>query len=197
MCRSVTAPMPSKRQDLFRRRIVHRYWLFVPSSSRRHSVLREHDPERGGKVTRNRLLLVQTGTPPTAIRQAHGDLPRWFRTLLAPWQTQLTTVRVFEDEPLPTPDNQTIAVLTKLVGDGNRSSGVERTDRRLDPAGGGYRHAAVRRLLWSSTDGPCPGGRGGVSSWRAGKRQPNHYAVAMGYRCSAAERPAKLHFLRI
>ncbi len=26
--------------------------------------------------------------------------------------TQLTTVRVFEDEPLPTPDNQTIAVLT-------------------------------------------------------------------------------------
>ncbi|STV29879.1 glutamine amidotransferase class-I [Klebsiella pneumoniae] len=63
-------------------------------------------------MTRNRLLLVQTGTPPTAIRQAHGDLPRWFRTLLAPWQTQLTTVRVFEDEPLPTPDNQTIAVLT-------------------------------------------------------------------------------------
>ncbi|HBT5594758.1 glutamine amidotransferase, partial [Klebsiella pneumoniae] len=56
-------------------------------------------------MTRNRLLLVQTGTPPTAIRQAHGDLPRWFRTLLAPWQTQLTTVRVFEDEPLPTPDN--------------------------------------------------------------------------------------------
>ncbi|MBS4583569.1 glutamine amidotransferase, partial [Klebsiella pneumoniae] len=27
--------------------------------------------------------MVQTGTPPTAIRQAHGDLPRWFRTLLA------------------------------------------------------------------------------------------------------------------
>ncbi|MEA4494266.1 glutamine amidotransferase, partial [Klebsiella pneumoniae] len=24
--------------------------------------------------------MVQTGTPPTAIRQAHGDLPRWFRT---------------------------------------------------------------------------------------------------------------------
>ncbi|HHB7860042.1 TPA: glutamine amidotransferase [Klebsiella pneumoniae] len=61
-------------------------------------------------MTRNRLLLVQTGTPPTAIRQAHGDLPRWFRTLLAPWQTQLTTVRVFEDEPLPTPDNQTITL---------------------------------------------------------------------------------------
>ncbi|MCL0547174.1 glutamine amidotransferase, partial [Klebsiella pneumoniae] len=27
--------------------------------------------------------MVQAGTPPTAIRQAHGDLPRWFRTLLA------------------------------------------------------------------------------------------------------------------
>lgn len=63
-------------------------------------------------MTRNRLLLVQTGTPPAAIREEHGDLPHWFRTLLAPWQTQLTTVRVFEDEPLPTPDNQTIAVLT-------------------------------------------------------------------------------------
>ncbi|RVS90139.1 glutamine amidotransferase, partial [Klebsiella pneumoniae] len=63
-------------------------------------------------MTRNRLLLVQTGTPPTAIRQAHGDLPRWFRTLLAPWQTQLTTVRVFEDEPLPTPKKQNISVLT-------------------------------------------------------------------------------------
>lgn len=63
-------------------------------------------------MTRNRLLLVQTGTPPTAIRQAHGDLPHWFRTLLAPWQAQLTAVRVFEDEPLPAPDNQTIAVLT-------------------------------------------------------------------------------------
>lgn len=45
------------------------------------------------------------------------------------------------------------------MGDGNRSSGVERTDRRLDPAGGGYRHAAVRRLLWSSADGPCLGAR--------------------------------------
>ncbi|HBW3531568.1 TPA: penicillin-binding protein 2 [Klebsiella pneumoniae] len=65
-----------------------------------------------GIVRNGILLLVQTGTPPTAIRQAHGDLPRWFRTLLAPWQTQLTTVRVFEDEPLPAPDRQTVAVLT-------------------------------------------------------------------------------------
>lgn len=132
-------------------------------------------------MTRNRLLLVQTGTPPTAIRQAHGDLPRWFRTLLAPWQTQLTTVRVFEDEPLPTPDNQTLAVLTgswAMVTD--RLAWSERTADWIRH--GGYRHAAVRRLLWSSADGPCPGGRGGVSSWRAGKRQPNHYAVAMGCR---------------
>ncbi len=36
-CRSVTAPMPSKRLDLFRTRIVHRYWLFVPRLSGRHS----------------------------------------------------------------------------------------------------------------------------------------------------------------
>lgn len=63
-------------------------------------------------MTRNRLLLVQTGTPPAAIREEHGDLPRWFRTLLAPWQAQLTAVRVFEDEPLPAPDRQTVAVLT-------------------------------------------------------------------------------------
>ncbi len=63
-------------------------------------------------MTRNRLLLVQTGTPPAAIREEHGDLPHWFRTLLAPWQAQLTAVRVFEDEPLPAPDRQTVAVLT-------------------------------------------------------------------------------------
>lgn len=63
-------------------------------------------------MTRKRLLLVQTGTPPAAIREEHGDLPRWFRTLLAPWQAQLTAVRVFEDEPLPAPDRQTVAVLT-------------------------------------------------------------------------------------
>lgn len=107
-------------------------------------------------MTRNRLLLVQTGTPPAAIREEHGDLPHWFRTLLAPWQAQLTAVRVFEDEPLPAPDRQTVAVLTgswAMVSD----RGMERTDRRLDPSGGGYRHAAVRRLLWSSTDGPCAG----------------------------------------
>lgn len=63
-------------------------------------------------MTRNRLLLIQTGTPPAAIREEHGDLPHWFRTLLAPWQAQLTAVRVFEDEPLPAPDRQTVAVLT-------------------------------------------------------------------------------------
>ena len=45
-------------------------------------------------------------------QEQHGDLPRWFRTLLAPWQAQLTAVRVFEDEPLPAPDRQTVAVLT-------------------------------------------------------------------------------------
>lgn len=100
-------------------------------------------------MTRNRLLLVQTGTPPTAIRQAHGDLPRWFRTLLAPWQTQLTTVRVFEDEPLPTPDNQTIAVLTgswAMVTD--RLAWSERTADWIRQAVA-IDHAAVRRLLWS------------------------------------------------
>lgn len=109
-------------------------------------------------MTRNRLLLVQTGTPPAAIREEHGDLPRWFRTLLAPWQAQLTAVRVFEDEPLPAPDRQTVAVLTGSSGDGDRPSGMERTDRRLGPSGGGYRHAAVRRLLWPSADGSCLGG---------------------------------------
>ncbi len=42
-CRSGRARTPSKRQDLFRRRIVHRNWLFVPLSSRRHSIFKEHD----------------------------------------------------------------------------------------------------------------------------------------------------------
>lgn len=91
-------------------------------------------------MTRNRLLLVQTGTPPTAIRQAHGDLPRWFRTLLAPWQTQLTTVRVFEDEPLPTPDNQTIAVLT-----GSWAMVTDRLGANGPPTGSGRRWLSTCR----------------------------------------------------
>ncbi|MDP1159899.1 glutamine amidotransferase, partial [Klebsiella variicola] len=48
-------------------------------------------------MTRKRFLLVQTGTPPAAIREEPGDLTPWYRTKLARWQAQLTAEGGFED----------------------------------------------------------------------------------------------------
>ncbi len=102
---------------------------------------------------------------------------------LAPWQTQLNTVRVFSDEqPLLTPDNQTIAVPDRLVGDGvtDRSRGSE-TDRRRG-SGRRWLSTCCSGLLWSSTDGPCPWGE---VAYHPGGRESGSQtidAVAMGYR---------------
>ncbi|MND10576.1 GMP synthase [glutamine-hydrolyzing] [compost metagenome] len=63
-------------------------------------------------LSRKTLLLVQTGTPPQEIVADHGDLPRWFADLLAPWREQISAVRVFAGEPLPAPDNDMVAVIT-------------------------------------------------------------------------------------
>lgn len=62
-------------------------------------------------LSRNTLLLVQTGTPPDEIVSDHGDLPLWFGNLLAPWR-KISVARVYAGEPLPAPDNATIAVIT-------------------------------------------------------------------------------------
>lgn len=63
-------------------------------------------------ISRNTLLLVQTGTPPDEIVSDHGDLPLWFGHLLAPWRNKISVARVYAGEPLPAPDKQTVAVIT-------------------------------------------------------------------------------------
>ncbi|QGN38059.1 glutamine amidotransferase [Klebsiella oxytoca] len=63
-------------------------------------------------LSRNTLLIVQTGTPPDEIASDHGDLPVWFGDLLAPWRKKISVARVFAGEPLPAPDNDTVAVIT-------------------------------------------------------------------------------------
>ena len=63
-------------------------------------------------LSRKTLLLVQTGTPPVEIASDHGDLPVWFSHLLAPWRNKISVARVFAGEPLPAPDNHTVAVIT-------------------------------------------------------------------------------------
>ena len=63
-------------------------------------------------LSRNTLLLIQTGTPPVEISSDHGDLPVWFGHLLAPWRNKISVARVFAGEPLPAPDNHTVAVIT-------------------------------------------------------------------------------------
>ena len=63
-------------------------------------------------LSRNTLLLVQTGTPPDEIVSDHGDLPLWFGNLLAPWRKKISVARAYAGEPLPAPDNATIAVIT-------------------------------------------------------------------------------------
>ena len=63
-------------------------------------------------LSRNTLLIVQTGTPPDEIASDHGDLPSWFAHLLAPWRNKISVARVFAGETLPAPDNATVAVIT-------------------------------------------------------------------------------------
>lgn len=61
---------------------------------------------------RTKPLLIQTGTPPDAIRDSHGDLPDWFAAALGLSRDGLTVVRAFEGEVPPDPDALTPAILT-------------------------------------------------------------------------------------
>lgn len=58
------------------------------------------------------LVIIQVGTPPEAIRVAHGDLPEWFRHALQLSAQSIEVVRVFEGEALPPPDAGRIAIIT-------------------------------------------------------------------------------------
>lgn len=61
---------------------------------------------------RMKPLLIQTGTPPDAIRERHGDLPDWFAAALGLTRDQLLVVRAFEGEKPPALDVRTPAILT-------------------------------------------------------------------------------------
>ncbi|WP_104662437.1 glutamine amidotransferase [Ensifer adhaerens] len=50
------------------------------------------------------LLLIQAGTPPDDIRNAHGDLSLWFSVALDRHAEAIQVVRVFEGERLPAPE---------------------------------------------------------------------------------------------
>lgn len=58
------------------------------------------------------ILLLQVGTPPADIRDAHGDLSDWFSRLLGIPVEDMAVVRVFEGETLPPPDPERIAIIT-------------------------------------------------------------------------------------
>ncbi|EGQ9325585.1 glutamine amidotransferase [Vibrio cholerae] len=64
------------------------------------------------KTTEARILLIQTGTPPEAIREHHDDLAIWFRCLLKRWSNKIDVVRVFEGEVLPEPELPAIVIIT-------------------------------------------------------------------------------------
>lgn len=61
---------------------------------------------------RKPILLVQAGTPPDEIRTHEGDLSDWFSRALGIGSDRLDVIRVFEGEPLPTPNVYQAAIIT-------------------------------------------------------------------------------------
>ena len=61
---------------------------------------------------RARLLIIQTGATPLAIRERHGDFPEWFRRGLGLKPQQVDCVRVDTGEALPQPRNVAAVVIT-------------------------------------------------------------------------------------
>ena len=68
-----------------------------------------HTANHAGQKT---LLIIQTGTPPDAIRQQQGDLSDWFSQQLPHYQEKIQVIRVFKDEPLPPVNRDYVAVIT-------------------------------------------------------------------------------------
>ncbi|WP_299996416.1 glutamine amidotransferase [uncultured Cedecea sp.] len=58
------------------------------------------------------ILLIQTGTPPDALREQHGDLPVWFHQAMGVKKEDIQVVKVYRGEALPEPDPRRIAVIT-------------------------------------------------------------------------------------
>lgn len=58
------------------------------------------------------VLIIQVGSAPEPLRQAHGDIPLWFCELLGYLPEEVDIVRVFEGETLPAPDASRVAIIT-------------------------------------------------------------------------------------
>ena len=63
-------------------------------------------------MAQSAVIIIQTGTPPEAIRQQYGDLPQWFSQAMGLPLSAIQVVRVFEGEALPPPDPARLAVIT-------------------------------------------------------------------------------------
>ncbi|MGA9334922.1 MAG: glutamine amidotransferase [Rudaea sp.] len=64
------------------------------------------------RLARRRLLIVQTGTAPTAIRQEFGDFAEWFRRGLGLTPDQIECVRVDRGKRLPAAESVAAALIT-------------------------------------------------------------------------------------
>lgn len=58
------------------------------------------------------VIIIQVGTAPQSMRDAHGDIPLWFCQLLGCSLEDVDVVRVFEGETLPQPDASKVAIIT-------------------------------------------------------------------------------------
>ncbi|MGY5955297.1 glutamine amidotransferase [Kosakonia sp. BK9b] len=58
------------------------------------------------------LIIIQVGTAPEPLREAHGDIPHWFCQAIGCSSDEVDVVRVFEGETLPRPDARRAAIIT-------------------------------------------------------------------------------------
>ena len=58
------------------------------------------------------ILILQTGTPPTEIRNKYNDIPTWFGQVLNKTERPVSVVRVFEGDNLPAPNADYVTVIT-------------------------------------------------------------------------------------
>jgi GMP synthase (glutamine-hydrolysing) len=63
-------------------------------------------------MTNKAIALIQAGTAPDDIRKTLGDYPLWFCSALGLDPKDLDIVRVFEGDPLPSPDPERVAIIT-------------------------------------------------------------------------------------